>query len=500
MTEPVGSGGAGGGGGDPAPSQTSLKRSIARGIAWVGLASSLVAVFEFVALALILRFWVSAQEFGAVSVVVTAFAVLGPATELGLPTAIVGRGELDDHRLSSIFWISLLAGTAQYALVWLAAPYIARIHGEPIVGPLFRVAGLWLFIRPLYTTHQALLRRALRFQELSAIRMAANSVELVTKLATAAAGAGVWAFAIGPVVREVVYAVGVPLRARWRPRAVLRPRLVGPDFRFGMRATGGELLFPLYTNLDYQVISYAFGTTAVGLYRAAKELVLEPVRFVSNVVAVVAFPTFARLRGDRAAVTAQYVAFTRQNLAVVLGLLSIVVVAAEDVLGVVLGGPYTAAADAARILAIVGVLRALSHLGPPLLDGLGRPDLSLRYHVTATLVLSAAFTAATHLGDGFFAIAVAWAVAYPVAFALLSWMVLSRLDVGPLAYLRRVGRLVLLLVIAAGAGFVAHHLARGLPAGARLAISAGVVLGLGLTLLGLYEGFSPRAIARSLRG
>jgi O-antigen/teichoic acid export membrane protein len=476
-----------------------LKRSIARGIAWVGLASSLVALFDLVALALILNFWVSAKEFGDVSVVVTAFGALQLAAELGLPAAIVGREDPDEDRLSTIFWIGIGAGVAEYALVWLAAPFIGRAYGEPIVGSLFRVAGLVLMIRPFYTAHQALLRRSLRFQELSAVRMAANTVELVTKIGSALAGAGVWCFALGPIGRELTYAIGVPLRARWRPRRVLRPRLLVPDFRFGMRSTGGELLFQLYSNLDYQVVAAAFGTASVGIYRAAKELVLEPVRFVSNVVTVVAFPTFARLRGNRDAVIEQYVAFTRQNLAVVLALLSIVVVAGEDVLGVVLGAQYAAAADAARILAIVGVFRALSHLGPPLLDGLGRPDLSLRYHATAALVLSALFVAAAHVGETFFAVSVAWAVGYPIAFAVLSWMVFERLELGVLAYLRRVGRLVACLVAAAAAGFAVHHLAGDLRPGLRLAASAGAVLGIGLTLLGLYEGFSPRAILRSLR-
>jgi O-antigen/teichoic acid export membrane protein len=477
-----------------------LKKKIARGIAWVGLAASLVAVCDLVALALILNFWVSAKEFGTVSVVVTSFGALQLAAELGLPAAIVGREDPDDDRLSTIYWTGVLAGIAQYALVFLAAPSIARAYSEPIVGSLFRVVGIVLVLRPLYTAHHALLRRSLRFQELSTLRMVANILELFGKLGGAIAGAGVWCFALGPLARELTYAIVLPLRARWRPRRVLRPRLIVPDLRFGMRSTGGELLFQLYSNLDYQVVAYAFGTTAVGLYRAAKELVLEPVRFVSNVVTIVAFPTFARLRGNREAAIEQYVAFTRQNLAVVLALLSIVVVAAEDVLGVMLGAPYAAAADAARILAIVGVFRALSHLGPPLLDGLGRPDLSLRYHLTATVVLSVGFVAATHLGESFFAVSVAWAVGYPVAFAVLSAMVFGRLELSPLAYLRRVGRLVLCLVAAAAAGLAAHQLAGDLRAGARLAIAAGAILGLGATLLGVYEGFSPRAIARSLRG
>src|SRR5262249_28308972 len=185
-----------------------LKRSIARGIAWVGLASSLVALCDLVALALILNFWVSAKEFGDVSVVVTAFGALQLAAELGLPAAIVGREDPDEDRLSTIFWIGIGAGVAEYALVWLAPPPLRRAYGEPIVGWLFRVAGLVLMIRPLYTAHQALLRRSLRFQELSAVRMAANTVELITKIGSAAAGAGVWCLALGPIGRELAYAIG----------------------------------------------------------------------------------------------------------------------------------------------------------------------------------------------------------------------------------------------------------------------------------------------------
>lgn len=475
------------------------KKTIARGIAWVGLAASLVAVLDLVALALILRFWVSAKEFGDISVVVTSFAALQLLGELGLPAAVVQRDDASEDRLSTVFWLGIAAGIALYGVVWAAAPLIAHAYGEPVVGTLFRVYGLVLLVRPFYTTHQALLRRRLQFQELSALRMTANSLEFAAKLGSAIAGAGVWCFALGPFARELFYAIAIPVRARWRPRRVCRPRLARSDFGFGMRSTGGELLFHVYSNLDYQIVAATFGTAAVGIYRAAKELVLEPVRFVSNVVTVVAFPTFARLRGDRAAVIEQYVAFTRQNLVAVLGLLSVVVVAAEDVLAVMLGPQYTAAAHAARILAIVGVFRALSHLGPPLLDGLGRPDLSLRYHVTATVVLSALFVVFAAAGDSFDAVAVAWAVGYPIAFVVLSWMVFGQLRIGPIAYLRRVGRIAVWIAAAAAAGFAVHRALGGASTGVRLAGSAAAMIALGMWLLAAYEGFSPRAIIRSLR-
>lgn len=480
-------------------SEVEFKRTVGRGMAWVGLAASAVALFDMVALALILKFWVTTKEFGTVSVVVTALAALQFAAELGLPAAIVQRADADDDRLSTVYWIGHLAGIALYGIVWLIAPWVAGVYGEPILTPLFRVVALVLVIRPFYTTHTALSRRQFQFQEMSSLRIAANSIEFATKLGAAIGGAGVWCFALGPVVRELVYAIGMPRVCPWRPRRVFRLRLAIADFRFGMRSTASELLYQLYANVDYQVVAYYFGTASVGLYRAAKELVLEPVRFVSSVVTTVAFPTFARLRGNRAAINEQYIAFTRQNLVVVLLLVGVACVSADDVLGVILGPDYVAAAGAARILAIVGILRALSHLGPPLLDGLGRPDLSLRYHVTAAVILGTLFVAFAAAGASFFAVSVAWAVGYPVAFAVLLSMVFLQLEMKVGAYARQIGRLVGWVALAAAAGLIARIALDDLAPAARLALVAAIVIGTGGALLARFEGFSPRAIVRSLR-
>jgi teichuronic acid exporter len=474
-----------------------VTRSVARGVAWVAVASSLVAILDLAALALILRTWVSTAEFGTVSIVVTVFAALHLIGQAGLPAALVQREVPDDDRQSTVFWLGCASGVAVYAVVWLLAPLVAAAHELAVITPLFRVVGLMLVLRPLYAVHDAVLRRDLRFRELSTVRITANFVEFAVKLGVAVGGGGLWAFAIGPLARELTYAIGVPLQARWRPRWICRPRSLGLELRFGLRATGGELLYQVYSNLDYQIVAYTWGPAALGLYRAAYEMVLEPVRFVSGVVTVVAFPTFARLRRDRAAITAQFIAFSRQNLIVVLLVVGIIVVAAGDLLEALFGIEYTIATPAARILAVVGVLRALGHLGPPLLDGIGRPGLSLRYQVVAAAVMSTGFVIAAQLGTSFTAIAVAWAIGYPLAFAVLWATVLAQIGVGLVEYVRKIARIPVLIAVAAAVAAGVHGEIGGV--GARLAVTAAIVLTVGLGLLARFEGVTPKAIVRSLR-
>lgn len=468
-------------------------------MAWVAVATAVVAVCDVVALVLVLRLWLTPAEFGAVSAVVTLLPALTLLAELGLPAALIAGAWPDDTRTSTAFWTIAAASAGLYALLATLAPILATAQGAPTMTELYRIAGLVLLVRPAYLVQRALLRRALRFRELAYVRIAANVVELAVKVALAFTGHGVWCLAIAPVARELVYALGVPVVARWRPRLRYSIRVVTGELRFGLRTSAGELLAQLYGNLDYQVVSAAFGSAALGLYRAAYELVIEPVRFVSEVVTVVAFPAFARLRHDRAAVAAQLARFVRHNLAAVLPVLGLIVVAAEELLTVLLGSSYAGAATAARILAVVGALRALSHLGPPLLDGLGRPALTLRYHATAAVTLAAAFLAAAQLGDGYRAIAVAWAVAYPVAFSALAVLVAGQVSLrtGALAEVRRIG-VALALVTGAVAGLAGALPSSMTPAERLAVLAAAQALGCALTLRALGV-LSARALWRSLR-
>lgn len=164
------------------------------------------------------------------------------------------------------------------------------------------------------------------------------------------------------------------------------------------------------------------GSIAEGLYRAAYELVLEPAKLLSYIVVDVAFPVFSRLRADMLAMRAQLVAFTRHNVIVLAPFIAAMMLVPEDLLAVAYGDAWRTAGDAARILAVVAALRALSYLLPPLLDATGRVDLTLRYTLAAAIVVpSVQVFAAVVLGDrvGWISVAIGWAVAYPLAFVLL---------------------------------------------------------------------------------
>ncbi len=480
-----------------------MSTHVNRGLAWIGIASSLVGALDLIAILVILNTWISKEEYGIATMCMWIFPILDQATDLGLSAAVIQRDDHTEAKISTVFWINLGTAALLFLILVLLAPIVAvHIYGHAIIGSMLIVYGTKLLFQNVYFIPIALMKRELRFKELSVIRIIANLAEFFGKVGFAWAGFGIWCFVLGPMCRVLVTAIGAQIRHPWRPKLILRIREAREYLTFGLKSSGSQILFYFYTNIDYPIVGYYFGPVALGIYRLAYEVVLEPVRMISNVIVDIAFPAFARLRHDPSRLIAQFVSFTRLNLITVMTYSAIVLVAAPDVLALMFP-EYTAADEAVRILCVVAVLRAVSFVVPPLLDGVGRPDRTFTYTVVAAIAMPIAYIAAANLlGDelGFLSVAIGWAVGYPIAFAVLIFMALHTLGWSPLSYLRAVAGVAACMVGGGLLGWGVHILLDGQPTLVRLLITTIVIVGTTALLLAYTQGISIRSARRAMRG
>jgi O-antigen/teichoic acid export membrane protein len=485
---------------EPSQSLHQMEKSVNRGLAWIGIASSFVGVLDIIATLLILNFWISTDDYGVVTKCIWILPILDVATDLS--TAVIQRESYDHRQISAVFWFNMLIGGAAFAIILLGAPPLAEhFYKHPVIGSMLIAYGTKLIWQNAYLMPMALMKRELRFKELSVIRVIANAAEFGVKIGFAAGGWGIWCFVLGPIARGIVTAVGVQVCHPWRPEFNLSFRDARDHVSFGMRTSGSQLLFHTYTNLDYPIVGYFFGDHALGLYRLAYEVVLEPVRIISAVVVDIAFPAFAKLRHKQQRLVQQLISFTRVNLITVMGYSAVVFVTADELLGVVFPA-WVAAADAVRILCIVAVVRSISYVLPPLLDGMGLPHRTFTYSLVASIILPLLFLlGAVVLGDqlGMLSVAVAWAVGYPLAFLVLLWLALQSIEWKLALYLRSIAGVSLCMIGAALVGAVVHWVVGGFPAVVRLAVSTGaIVVTIGL-LLAYTQGISIRSMMRSVK-
>ena len=482
----------------------SIKKDVNRGIAWIGLAASFVSLLDVLATVLILALWISPTEYGIAALAITLFPVLDLAAELGLPSALIQRDDHTEARISTVFWINTFMSVALFGLIGgVLGPLLGWLHGQPIVGLLLTAYGGKLIWQNVYQVPKSLMQRELRFGEIALVRSIANVIEFAAKVGAAAAGAGVWCFVIGPLAREIGWGLGIQACNPWRPKLLLKIRETKAWLWFGVRMSASRMLYQLYSNVDYQIVGHFFGPAANGFYRLAYELVLKPCQILAHIVNQVAFPAYSRLKNRRPELIEQFVSLTKLNLVVVLGFIAVVGVSAPEIIELLWGEKWLPAATAARILCAVGVLRALSYLIPPLLEAMGYPGRSLAYNSVAAVVMPTFFVlAAILLGPsiGYVSVAIAWAVGYPIAFAVLAALALDLLDLTARIYLRRIRGIVLCAVLAVAIGLAVHWAVAPLRPGLAVALTALATGATFFSSLKVFLNLGLASVIAALRG
>jgi O-antigen/teichoic acid export membrane protein len=491
------------------PAPDPLQKHINKGVAWTAASQAIVAVSDLLSQVIVVAIWLSNRDYGVAMMAVPLYSILDCASDMGVTSALIQRDDHTPEGVSTIFWFNVLISVALFLLLLVGGPLYGALQGEPVVGWLLIAYGGKLLVQNVYAIPYALLRKNLQFEEVAKIRTVSYLAESVSRVVFAALGLHVWCFTLAAIAKPVVFAILTQLRHPWWPKLVFRPREVMPYVKFGLRSAGSQLLYYTYTNLDYPIVGYYFGAEANGMYALAFWIVLEAVKTIANVVIDVAFPTFARLRNERPALIREFIKLTRMNLIAVLPFVVLIGLVVHEFLRMAYGGGKWSAAeleqcgDAAQILCVVGLLRALGFIGPPLLDGIGRPELTLRYMTAAAIVVPAMFlVGANLLGDrfGMLSVAIAWAVGYPVAFLVLSYLVVKSIALPVKDYVRACAT----VIACAAGGFLLGEgvsvILRGRGDVVRfVAIGAASLVGT-FGLLAGWQKITPRSIGRAIKG
>jgi O-antigen/teichoic acid export membrane protein len=485
-----------------------LSTQVNRGVAWAAAAQAVIAITDLISQLIVLAFWVGSSDYGVASAAIAFYTLLDTAADFGVTSALIQRDDHTPERVSTVFWFNLGISTGLFVLLLVLGPLYGYLQGIPVLGWLLIAYGGKLVFQNVYAIPFALLRKEMRFGDIAKTRIVAHIAESVARIVFAALGATVWCWTLAALTRAFVFGVIMQIRHPFVPRLVFQPREVFDYMRFGLRTAASQILFRLYTSVDAPIVLYMFGREAAGVYSAALFIVLEPVKTISNVVIDVAFPTFARLRGDARALVEQFIRFTRLNLIAVLPVVVLILLVIPEFLRLIYSYKWNAdeldaCAEAARILCLVGTLRALGFVCPPLLDGIGRPELTLRYMLIAALAVPGSFLLCAHLLGprlGLLSVAIAWVVGYPIAFAVLSYLVVRSIQVPVRKYLRAswgiIGCCLAGLVAGLAVSFALPHTGDA----TRLFAVGGTALAATVALLAFWQKITPRSIIAALRG
>lgn len=380
-------------------------------IFWRSGSQILAQIISWAATLLVIRL-LSPTDYGlfAMSQVILAFMQF--MNGYGLVSALVQGERLDPFRLRQAFGIMLLLNGALALLQIGIAPLAAHYYAQPVIADMLRVQALIYLSTPFIAIPEVLMGRSLDFRRPAVVSLIASAAGATVALYGALSGWGVWTLVWAPIVLFWVRGIGYVIATRFLPVPSFDFRGTGGMVIFGASLLGSQLLWLVQSQADIFIGGRVLHPYELGLYAEALFLTQIVVSKFIPPLNDVAFPAYARMQSDLAAVRWSFVKALRLIMFVACPIYLGMAVTADPLIVTLLGYKWRAMVPFVTLLALAMPFMTVQVMFPPICNGLGRPGLTTMIAGAGAVIMPLAFL----IGIQFGAIGLAWAwlLAYPL--------------------------------------------------------------------------------------
>ncbi|MFT3798209.1 lipopolysaccharide biosynthesis protein [Microbacterium sp.] len=367
--------------------QVALGDAAARGASITLFAQLYKAALQLVATMVLARM-LSPDDFGLIAMVLSVIGISEIFRDFGLSSAAIQAKSVSTAERTNLFWANTGLGVSSAVVVAVSAPLIAMLYADARVTPVVVALAGSFVLSGMVTQYTADMSRRLMFRKMAIIEMVSPTIALGIAVVMALMGAGYWALVVQQLVSLAVLLALSVAAARWWPGVPRRDVSIRHFMKYGVALFGTQVIAYLTKNIDNIAIGVAWGATPLGYYDRAYQLLMAPLRQINAPMTRVALPVLSRVHDDpvrferyllRAQIVGGYVTATVFALAASL---------AKDIVLIVFGADWLPIVPIFTILALGGVLRAVSQISYWIFLASGHPGAQLKmYLVTRPLMI-----------------------------------------------------------------------------------------------------------------
>lgn len=379
----------------------------------------IIVAIQFLSIPILTRL-LDATDFGLVAMVTVFTGFSAMFVDAGLSMSTIQRDEITHQQVSNLFWLAAGFGLSISLIIVATGPLIAWFYSEPRLIPITSALAITPFLAGLTIQHQALLRRAMRLQQISLIQILAALISCILALAIAWLYRTYWALVVLTISAVAVRALGAWIACRWLPNFPRRGAGVRSMVGFGANLTGFNFVNYFARSGDNMLIGWWWGPELLGFYERAYKLMMAPLQQINAPLTNLMVPALSRVVDQPQKYRKAYFQAIAILQLVSCPIMVFVAVMAPQIVDVVFGRGFVKSGPILRWLAIAGIVQPLSHTLGWLYISQGRGQELMRWGMIGCSLIVLSFIAGLPWGPLGVSISYA-AMVYVVIVPLAYW-------------------------------------------------------------------------------
>lgn len=401
-----------------------LDRSMASAVAWSALARWTSQILSWASTIVVARL-LTPYDYGLVGMAGLYLGLATLVSQVGIGDAIIAFRDLTRRQIAELNTVALFIGVALVGVSCLLARPVAHFFSAPPLLAIVMVAGSTYLFSALQVVPRALLRKELRFKLLASIDMGRALCQISVTILLAWFHFGYWALIHGTIASSIVGTILI-LCAKRHGFASPGWNNLRRELKFSGNVMVSGIGWYVYDNADFGIAGRVLGEVPLGNYTVAWTIASAPVEKIATLVTGVSPAFFSAVQTSKDELRRYFLRLTE-----ILSLVTVpaslgLALTANDLVPVLLGPKWHAAAGPLSLLGVFIAVRSVSTVLPTLLNAIGDARFVMWNTIASDLVMPLAFLIGTHWGTE--GIAAAWVIAYPPIMVPLYWRVFRKTD------------------------------------------------------------------------
>lgn len=239
-------------------------------------------------------------EYGLYFIVLSIMTIFGYFTDLGLAASLVQKKNPQEEEFYTAFTIQLVLVTGVVFVGFLLIPlivYIYHLSNEGIA--LYRAMLLSLFVLSFKSIPSTRLERQLEYSKIVLTQAIENTIFYTISIALLFSNFGIYALAIGVIVRSFVGTFFMYYFTRWRPMLAFNTIHARSILRFGIPFQSNVILAFLKDDLLNLYLASRLGLTNFGYMGWGKKWAEAPLRIILDNTNRVLFPILSKFQDQK---------------------------------------------------------------------------------------------------------------------------------------------------------------------------------------------------------
>ena len=294
---------------NPAPTKPELDYSVIkhRSISGLVVLVSRTFIIQLIALAgfFFLSTFLEISEIGLFFAVSEIVAILGYFSDIGLAAALIQKHQtIKTEDIRTTFTIQQILVGSLVALVFIFSPQISGFYNlnSEQTWLLWALTAAF-FLASLKTIPSVLLERQLQFDKLVIVETAEVLLFYGIAVFMSWQGYGIHSYTLAVIARGLIGTSLIYYLAPWKIGFAFSITTIKQLMKFGLPYQANTLLAMVKDRFLNLLLFKLIGAQGMGLIGWAQTWSQKPLRFISDNVNKVAFPTFSRLQGDQLSLT-----------------------------------------------------------------------------------------------------------------------------------------------------------------------------------------------------